>query len=116
MINVEFLDISGDQVPVSKIYSFEGPTFVFRFKFNSLGFFTVEIYDATNRTFLFSNILNYDSNIIDSLLAPITSKIIPLNIKILKGDIGTEEITEETLGNDIRLYLNITEDELNGGT
>ena len=108
-IDIQFLDISGSQIPTDKFYEFDGDTFVLRFKFNDAEFFTVEVYDSLNKTFLYSNKLNYGSNIIDSLLAPFTSKIIPLNPDILRGELSTEEITAETLGDKIKLVTDITE-------
>ncbi len=110
MINIEFLDISGDQVPVNKFYELDGTTYTFRLKYNDIGeFFTLEVYDTLNQTFLFSNKMVYGTNMIDSLNAPFPDKIIPLSINILKGDQGTENITEESLGNSIKLLTNIEE-------
>ena len=110
MINLEFLDISADQLPINKYYEFEGTTYTFRLKYNDLGaFFTVEIYDTLNQTFLFSNKVVYGGNLIDSLLAPMASKIIPLNVDILQGFASSEEVNEESLGNAVKLYTNIGE-------
>jgi hypothetical protein len=111
MINIEFLDITGDQTPIDKFYEFNGIVYTFRLKYNDVGkFFTIEIFDSLNTTLLFSNKVNYGSNLVDSILGPFDNKIIPLNINILSGETGTEEITEETLGNDIKLYTNIEEE------
>ena len=113
MITTEFLDISGAQIPVDKFYEFTGTTFVFRLKFNKRGnFFTFEIYDSLNLTFLFSNKIVYGSNLIDSLLAPFQDEIIALNTDILRGLLSTEEITAVTLGDKIKLYTSITEDAI----
>ncbi len=110
MITIEFLDISGAPVPIDKFYEFEGTTYVFRLKFNEAGqFFTVEVRDSLNSTFLFSNKVVYGSNLIDSLLSPITGKIIPLNIDILTGESSSEEITVDSLGSTVKLMTAITE-------
>lgn len=109
-LDIQFLDVSGNQIPVEKFYEFSGDTFVFRFKFNSNGFFTIEIYDSLNRTFLYSNKILYNGNITDTLFAPFQDKIIALNEDILKGGSSTEEITLETLGDTIKLFTNIIED------
>ena len=107
-LDIEFLDISGAQIPIEKFYEFEGTTFIFKFKKNEVGnFFTVEIFDELDENFLYSNKLVYGQTIIDSILSPITGDIIPLNISVLQGEVGVQDITEETLGDSIRLYTDI---------
>ncbi len=110
MVQTEFLDITGVEIPVKKTYEFGGKLFIFHFKENTkFGFFTVEISDATEENFLYSNKLVYNQPVIDSLLAPFTDLIIPLNITQLSTGSGVIEINRETLGNEIKLYTNITE-------
>lgn len=111
MLSIEFLDISGEQIPVNKFYEFSGTTYVFRIKYNEAGdFFTIEVYDSLDTTFLFSNKIVYGSNLIDSLRAPFADKIIPLNLDILQGITSSEEITTESLGAAVKLYTNIEEE------
>ncbi|MCH7928816.1 MAG: hypothetical protein IID03_12685 [Candidatus Dadabacteria bacterium] len=110
MLDTQFLDITGEEIPIKKTYEFGGRSFVFHFKENTkFGFFTVEISDATGEIFLYSNKLVYNQPIMDSLLGPFTDLIIPLNINQLSTGAGVIEITRETLGNEIKLYTNITE-------
>ena len=109
-LNIEFLDVSGAQIPVKKTYEFEGITYTFRFKKNSIGnFFTIEIYNEIDETFLYSNKLVYGQTITDTLLSPISGDIIPLNIQVLQGNPGTQDINESTLGDSIKIFTNITE-------
>jgi len=109
-IDIEFLDISGAQIPVNKFYEFEGVTYIFKFKKNEVGnFFTVEIFDEVDENFLYGNKIVYGQTINDTILSPITGEIIPLNISILQGDPGTQEINDETFGDPIRLYTNLTD-------
>jgi hypothetical protein len=108
MIEAEYLDIVGSEIPVRKIYSFGGESYQFFFKKNEqYDFFTIELYDATGETFLFSNKIVYGQPVIDSLLAPFQDKIIPLNLAVLQTGEGVKEITADTLGNEIKLYTNI---------
>lgn len=109
-IETTFLDISGEEIPVSKTYEFGGISYVFQFKenvFNDL--FTVEIYDVTGENLLWSNRLVYGQTIMDSPLAPFQDSIIPLNIAVLQGNPGTTDITRQTLGNEIKLYTSVTQ-------
>jgi len=111
MLQTEFLDLFGTEIPVKKTYTFGGTSYVFSFKENvKNGFFTVEIFDITEENFLYSNKLVYNQPIIDSLLGPFQDKIIPLNIGELSTGSGVIEITRETLGNEIKLYTSILED------
>ena len=103
----EYLDLLGSEIPVQKTYEFSGKTFILFFKENSLGFFTVEIYDINTGDFLFSNKIVYGRPIIDSKNGPFTDLILPLNIGVLTTGTGITDITKETLGNEIKLYTNI---------
>jgi len=109
-LEAESLDLFGSQIPINKFYDFEDITFLLKFKKNRDGnFFTVEVFDSLGINFIFGNKLVYGVNVFDSISAPTTEKLIPLNINILKGEQGTEEINEETLGNAIKLYTDILE-------
>lgn len=108
----EYLDIVGADVPVQKTYEFGGKTYLFDVKYNDTeAFFTIEIYDINTNTFLFSNKIVYGQPLIDSKLAPFQDTIIPLNLDYLKSGNGTREITKETLGNEIKLYTSIIQDD-----
>jgi len=103
-----YLDITGDAVPTNRRYTFEGITYTFRFKWNVRnGFFTVEIYDITDRVFLYSTKIVYGINLTESAYCPIKAKIIPLNIHELAGNITETIITKENFGKTIKLYTNI---------
>lgn len=104
----EYLDLSGAQSPVNKFYDFDGVQYVFKLKFNDIGsFYTIEIFDAASENFLYSNKIVYNQNMLDSVLSPISGKIIPINIDVLQGNAGTVEISETSLGVSIKLYTDI---------
>jgi len=105
----KYLDVSAADFPVDKYYTFSNVTYLFRFKKNDNGLYTVEIWDVKGQTFLFSNKIVYGRPICDSLLAPFQDKIIPLNIDVLNGLAGTTDINDSTLGNQIKLYTSIVE-------
>ena len=108
MVETTFLDISGDQIPVTKTYEFSGTLYNFSFKENvAFNYFTVEIFDISGETFLWSNKLIYGQPLMDSQNAPFQDLIIPLNIDVLQGILGTQTITRESLGNEIKLYTDI---------
>lgn len=108
MITTEFIDISGAQIPVDKFYEFGGVQYIFKFKENQAGFFTVEVFDASGINMLYSNKIVYGQPIFDTILAPTQDKILPLNIIVLQGQSGTVEINSTTLGTEIKLFTNIT--------
>jgi len=109
MADIISLDISADVIPVDKNYTFSSGSYLCRFRKNDSGIFTVEFYTADGTTFLFSNKLTYGQNVIDSILAPFTDKIIPLSINVLQGVVAPKEIDENTFGNDVVLATAINE-------
>lgn len=109
-MRAEYLDITADQIPVRKRYVFDGSSYILDFKYNDLyGFFTVEVFDSTGDDFLFSSKLVYGQNIFDSVMSPISSKLIPVNIRYLTGESDVTYITPETFGREIKLYTSIEE-------
>lgn len=109
-LTAEYLDIFANDLPVEKFYTFGGVTYVFRIKKNSYSnIYTVEVYDSNNQTFLFSNKFTYEINLNDTVLSPIPDKIIPLNLKILTGSPGSAIITDNNLGEDIKIYTDLQE-------
>lgn len=109
MADIISLDISADVIPVDKIYTFSSGSFLCRFRKNNSGIFTVEFYNANGTVFLFANKLTYGQNVIDSILAPFTDKIIPLSINVLQGVSAPKEINDNTLGADVVLATAINE-------
>jgi hypothetical protein len=107
ILETEYLDLLGTEIPVQKTYEFSGQTYIFFFKKNDLGFFTVEVYDVNTEEFLYSNKLVYGQPIMDSKLAPFEDLITPLNLGVVTTGQGITDINSETLGNDIKLYTNI---------
>ena len=89
-LTAEYLDVAGAEIPAEKFYTFGGVQYIFRVKKNDIAsFFTIEIYDTNNETFVYSNKIVYGSNLTDSILCPFQDKIIPLNIQVLAGQNGT---------------------------
>ena len=106
---VTYLDVKASELPVNKYYTFSKKTYLFKFKKNDNGIYTVEIWDNKDQNCLFTNKITYGMPIIDSLLAPFQDKIIPLNLDVLNGESGTTEINDETFGNQIKLYTGLVE-------
>lgn len=109
MAEILSLDIAAADMSVDKVYSFSNGSYLCRFRENSSGIFTVEFYTANGKTFLFSNKLTYGQNVIDSILAPFTDKVIPLSINVIQGVQAPKEVSELTLGNDVQLVTAINE-------
>jgi len=107
----KYLDIKASEFPTEKYYNFSGKVYLFKFKKNAIGFYTIEIWDAKNQNFLYSNQITYGVTICDSALAPFMDKIIPLNLAVLNGNSGTIDINDDTLGNKVKLYTDISEVE-----
>jgi len=105
----EHLDLLGTEIPVKKTYEFSGQTYVFDFKENEAGFFTLEIYDVNTNEFLYSNKIVYGQPLIDTRLGPFSDLIIPLNLNRFIAGEGITTITRQTLGNEIKLYTSIVE-------
>lgn len=109
MADIISLDISSDVIPVDKIYTFSNGSYLCRFRKNDSGIFTVEFYTSDGQNFLFANKLTYGQNVIDSILAPFSDKIIPLSINVLQGVSAPKEIDGNTLGQDVVLATAINE-------
>lgn len=111
-MKAEFLDISASQIPIKKRYTFDGISYVFRFKYNTRhGYYTVEMYDATDRVFVFSAKIVYGMNLTESAFCPIKTKIIPLNLQELAGNSKDTSITPDNFGTRIKLYTRLVEDD-----
>jgi len=106
------LDIKASDFPITKLYNFSGKLMKFIFKKNSNGFFTVEVWDVKNKTHLYSNRITYGQPIFDSLLAPVQDLLIPLNLARLNGDSDFSIIDDNSLGEEIKIYTNISEEEV----
>jgi hypothetical protein len=110
-MTVTSIDVSASQFPIDKQFSFGRQNFIFRFRKNAISNeYSVEIYTIDGQTFLYGNKIVYGQNIIDSIKAPFSNKIIPLNISLLQNDTGTTEINDTTFGDQIKLVTNIVED------
>lgn len=111
-VRAQFLDVVASQFPVDKLFSFARGSYLFRFRKNTKAanvFYTVEIFAADGRTFLYSNKIVYEQELLDSILAPFIQKIIPLNLDRLSTGSGVADITDETLGREILLCTSLTE-------
>jgi len=110
MITSTYLDISSVGLPLKRYFNFSNSVYLFKIQKNDFGqFYTIEVWDSTEKNLLFSNKIVYGQPFFDSVLAPIQDKIIPLNIDKLINGQGTDLIDDETLGNQIKLYTNIEE-------
>lgn len=111
-VRAQYLDVSAKQFPLDKFFSFGSGSYLFRFRKNNQAkdtFYTIEIFAADGRTFLYSNKIVYEQPILDSILAPFEQKIIPLNLDRLSSGVGIADITDETLGREILLMTSLTE-------
>lgn len=111
-LKVQFLDVSAKIIPADKFYTFSTGGFLCRFRKNNFAdvpFYTMEVFAANGRTFVFANKLVYGQEFVDSLLAPFRDKLIPLNIDYEATGLGPTELTDETFGTDIRIVSGIIE-------
>lgn len=111
-VKAQYLDVGAPQFPIDKFYQFGNGSYLFRFRKNGIAatvFYTIEVFKPNGRDFLFSNKLVYGINFIDSLLAPFTDKIIPLNVDFLASGVGPTDLNDETLGDQILICTKLTE-------
>jgi len=111
MINqtLTYLNVQASDFPANKYFSISGTMYLFKFKKNDSGIYTVEIWDQKGQNFLFSNKIIYGMPFVDSINGPFQNKIIPLNIDELNGESLLVDINDSTLGNQIKLYTGIIE-------
>lgn len=111
-LKIQYLDVGAKQFPVDKFFSFSNGSYLLRFRKNARGavpFYTVEVFSANGKTFLYANQLVYNQGFIDSLLAPFQDQIIPINVDRESSGIGIDSLTDESLGSDVLLATDITE-------
>ncbi len=106
-MTVTYLDIAASEFPSDRLFTFNSVSYLFRFRKNKFAAYSAEIYTADGKTFLYAMKLVYGQNILDTIVAPFSNPVVPLNPALITSDIGTTEVNDETLGVKIKLVTGI---------
>ena len=102
--DVEYIDIDVSKVPYSFSIKLTDKTYTFTIKYNEVGkFFTVDLLDLNGDVLVFGEIIRYGR----ALFNVVEDERFPLPVIIPVCITGEEisEVTPETFGKEVKLYL-----------
>jgi hypothetical protein len=106
-IDLEYIEFTRDEIPVSKKVEIDGTIYVLEIQYNEMGdFYTSILYDE-DENILVSSKLVYLGNAFDAVKEGMPSKkLVPMNITDLTADFpGDLKVNRENFGEKIKLYL-----------
>lgn len=106
-INLEYLEYTKEEIPVSKRVSIDGRLYVLEIQYNEVGdFYTAHIYDNKDELLLTSKLV-YMQNIININNTKLPSKkIVPLDLDDLSAEYPQNlRVNSATFGDKVRLYI-----------